>query len=80
MRWTSLIGVSLLGSAMVGSLLLRGADPALVGLLLAVGAGGMFYLTATALLPPAAERGYEGSGALAACAGFLVILVLAEGA
>jgi ZIP family zinc transporter len=80
LRWTSLVGFSLLASAVAGYVLLRGADPRLVGLLLAVGGGGMLYLTATALLPPADEQGYEGSGALAAGIGFLIILVLSEGA
>lgn len=74
--WTSLVGASLLVAAMIGWLGLRGADPSLVGLLQAVGSGGMLYLTVSALVPPSEERQYQGSGALATGAGFLTILVL----
>ena len=77
--WTSLIGASLLVSAVVGWLALRNADPALVGVLQATGAGAILYLTVTALVPPAEEYQYEGSGSLAAGAGFLAILLLSEG-
>ena len=36
----------------------------------------MLYLIVSALVPPSEERQYQGSGALATGAGFLVILVL----
>ena len=39
---------------------------------------GCCYLTVSALVPPSEERQYQGSGALATGAGFLVILFLAE--
>jgi ZIP family zinc transporter len=76
--WTSLVGASLLVSAVVGWLLLRNAGESLVGLLQAAGAGGMLYLTVSALVPPSEEQQYQGSGALATGAGFLVILFLTE--
>jgi len=50
-----------------------------VGVLQATGAGAILYLTVTALVPPAEEYQYEGSGSLAAGAGFLAILLLSEG-
>lgn len=76
--WTALVGASLLASAMVGWLVLRDAGGTTVGLLQAAGAGGMLYLTVSALVPPAEENQYQGSGALATGLGFLVILVLGQ--
>jgi ZIP family zinc transporter len=76
--WTALIGTSLFVSSLVGWLVLRDAGDGLVGFLLAAGAGGMLYLTVTQLVPPAEERQYEGSAALATWAGFLVMLLLIE--
>jgi ZIP family zinc transporter len=76
--WTSLVGVSLLASALVGWLALRGAGAGLVGVLQAAGGGGMLYLTVSALVPPSEEQQYQGSGALATGAGFITILLLAE--
>ena len=78
LTWTGLVGASLLVSAVLGWLLLREAGGSLVGLLQATGAGGMLYLTVSALVPPSEEQQYQGSGALATGAGFLVILFLAE--
>ena len=74
--WTGLVGASLFVSALAGYLLLRGASPAGVGILQAVGAGGMLYLTVSALVPPSEERQYQGSGALATGGGFVTILLL----
>jgi ZIP family zinc transporter len=76
--WTALVGMSLLASAVVGWLALRDAGGGLVGVLQAAGGGGMLYLTVSALVPPAEERQYQGSGALATGAGFLVMLLLVE--
>jgi ZIP family zinc transporter len=76
--WTSLTGAALLTSALLGWILLREAGTTLVGVLQAVGAGGMLYLTVSALIPPSEERQYEGSGALATGAGFLGILLLTQ--
>lgn len=76
--WTGLIGASLLVSAVLGWLLLRGIpDPAL-GTMFAVGAGAMFYLTITDLLPEAEEHQYQQSAAIAAGLGFMTIFVLSE--
>lgn len=76
--WTSLVGASLLASAVVGWLVLRDAGTTIVGVLQAAGAGGMLYLTVTALVPPSEEQQYQGSGALATGGGFLIILLLSE--
>ena len=45
---------------------------------MAIGAGGMFYLTITKLLPEAEERQYQQSAGLATTAGFLLIFALAK--
>jgi zinc transporter ZupT len=42
-----------------------------------VGAGGMFYLCVTELVPEAESRQYQQSSALAAAAGFVAIMLLA---
>lgn len=77
-KWTGLIGLSLFASAIAGWFFLRGLpDPAL-GLLFAVGGGGMFYLTVTDLLPEAEERHYQQSAAIAVGVGFLVIFILGQ--
>jgi ZIP family zinc transporter len=76
--WTALVGASLLVSAVAGWLALRDAGGGVVGVLQAAGAGGMLYLTVSALVPPSEERQYQGSGALATGAGFLVMLLLVE--
>ena len=74
--WTGLIGASLFGSALAGWFLLRGLPEPVLGFLFAVGAGGMFYLTITDLVPQAEERHYQQSGAVATAAGFATIFVL----
>jgi ZIP family zinc transporter len=48
----------------------------LLGLLIAIGAGGMFYLSVTELVPEAELRHYQHSSALAAAVGFVIILAL----
>ncbi len=78
MKWTGLIGLSLFVSAMAGWFLLRGLSQGMLGFLLAVGAGGMFYLTVTDLIPEAEEHHYLQSAAIAVAAGFLVLLFLSE--
>lgn len=76
-KWTGLIGISLLGSALAGWLLLRNMSPTVLGFLLGAAAGGMFYLTTTDLLPEAEKRHFQHQSAgLAAGAGFMLILVL----
>jgi ZIP family zinc transporter len=74
--WTGLIGASLFVSACLGWLALRDVADELLGVLLATGGGGMLYLTVSALVPPSEEQQYQGSGALATGAGFLLIFVL----
>lgn len=74
--WTGLVGASLFLSALAGYLLLRDVSAGAVGILQAIGAGGMLYLTVSALVPPSEERQYQGSGALATGLGFVTILLL----
>jgi zinc transporter, ZIP family len=76
--WTSLIGVALFSSAMAGWFLLRDLAPATLGLLLAAGAGAMFYLSATELVPEAESHQYQQSSAIAMAAGLLVIFTLSN--
>lgn len=76
--WTSLIGVALFVSAMAGWFLLRDLPPTILGLLLAAGAGAMFYLTVTELVPEAESHQYQQSSAIAMGAGMLVIFTLSN--
>ena len=76
--WTGLIGLSVLGSALAGWFLLRGLSQPLLGFLFGSGAGGMFYLVVTDLLPEAEERQYQQSAALSLCGGFLLMFVLSQ--
>lgn len=78
LKWTGLIGVSLFSSAMVGWFLLRGLPDPVLGFLLATGAGGMFYLTVTDLIPEAESHQYLQSAAISVAAGFLLIFALSE--
>lgn len=75
--WTSLIGLSLLASAIGGWFFLRNLSEAVLGGLLAAGAGGMFYLTVTDLVPKAEEHQFQQSAAFAIAAGFLLLFGLA---
>lgn len=77
--WTGLIGLALFVSAMAGWFLLRNLPPAVLGLLLAGGAGAMFYLTMTELVPEAESHQFQQSSAIAAAAGLLVIFSLSQG-
>jgi zinc transporter, ZIP family len=74
--WTGLIGIALLGSALVGWFFLRGLSEPVLGFLLGTGGGGMFYLTVTDLVPQAEERHYQQSAAISIAAGFMVIFIL----
>lgn len=74
--WTGLIGLALFSSATVGWLLLRDIADGVMGTLLAIGAGGMFYLAVTDLLPRSAKTQYQQSAALAAATGFLLMFAL----
>jgi zinc transporter, ZIP family len=77
LRWTGAIGGALFASSISSWLLLRTVNADVLGLLVAVGAGGMFYLCVTELVPEAELRHYQHSSALAAAAGFVTVLVLA---
>jgi ZIP family zinc transporter len=74
--WTGAIGASLFASSVISWALVRTVDTALLGFLVAVGAGGMFYLCVTELVPEAELRHYQHSSALAAAIGFVTILAL----
>lgn len=76
--WTSTIGIALVSSSVAGWLLLRDVPDVILSLLLATGAGGMFYLTVTDLLPKAEARQYQESSAIATGLGFLLILVISS--
>lgn len=76
--WTGAIGAALFVSAMAGWFLLRNLSPEALGLLLAAGAGAMFYLTVTQLVPEAESHQYRESSAIAAAAGLLVIFTLSQ--
>ena len=64
--WTGLIGLALFSAATVGWLVSRDIADGVMGTLLAIGAGGMFYLAVTDLLPRSAKTQYQQSAALAA--------------
>ena len=74
--WTGLIGLALFSAATVGWLALRDIADGVMGVLLAIGAGGMFYLVVTDLLPRSAKTQYQQSAALAAATGFLLMFAL----
>ena len=78
LRWTGLIGLSLIVAGLGGWALLRNLPQEVLSFLLAVGAGAMLYLTTTDLLPSAEEHQYQQSAALAVAAGFLTALVLSQ--
>lgn len=74
--WTSLIGLCLLVSAAAGWFLLRGLPQPVLGVLLGAGAGGMFYLTMTDLVPEAEEHHYQQVPAIAMGIGFMMMFAL----
>lgn len=76
--WTGLIGVALFGSAVIGWVALRDMPLPVLGALFGIGAGGMFYLVVTDLIPQAEERQFQQSGAIATGLGFLTIFVLSS--
>jgi ZIP family zinc transporter len=78
LKWTGLIGISLLGSALIGWFALKGLPQPVLGFLFAVGGGGMFYLTVTDLVPEAEERHYQQSAAVAIGTGFMAIFALSQ--
>ena len=78
LKWTGLIGFSLLSSAFVGWFTLKGLPQPVLGFLFAAGGGGMFYLTVTDLVPEAEQRHYQQSAAVAIGTGFMAIFALSQ--
>jgi ZIP family zinc transporter len=78
LRWTSLIGAALFVSAMAGWFLLGGVSQHVLGLLVAAGAGAMFYLTMAELVPESESHQFQQSSAVAAGVGMLVIFTLSQ--
>lgn len=76
--WTSLIGIALATSTLIGWFFLRGLSPSILGFLFGVGGGGMFYLVVTDLVPQAEERQYQQSAALSIGLGFLLMFILSR--
>ncbi|MBM3597449.1 MAG: ZIP family metal transporter [Alphaproteobacteria bacterium] len=76
MGWTGLIGAAVFCSTLVGTLLLRGLHPPILGFLFGIGAGGLFYLTVVDLVPEAAQRQYQQLSAVAMGVGFLAMFAL----
>lgn len=76
--WTGVIGIAIGVSTLAGWFFLRGLSPSVLGILFGVGAGGMFYLVMTDLVPQAEERHYQQSAALSMGAGFLFIFILSQ--
>lgn len=74
--WTGTIGIAIFCSALAGWYFLRDLPPPALGWLLGSGAGGMFYLTVTDLLPEAEERQYQQLAAVAMAVGFLIVFAL----
>lgn len=77
--WTGAIALALFVSAVVAWTSVQSVPDGLLGFLIAVGAGGMFYLTVTELVPEAELRHYQHSSALAATAGFVSMIALSAG-
>lgn len=76
--WTGLIAAAVFSSALVGWFFLRDLSGQALGGLLAAGAGGMFYLTVTDLVPEAEAHQFQQTAAIATAAGFLCMLALAS--
>lgn len=76
--WTTLIGAAVLVSSLGGWFFLRDLPQWALGILFGAGAGGMFYLTVTDLMPEAEERQYQQLSAVAMSVGFIVVFVLSS--
>lgn len=76
--WTGLIGASVLVSSFAGWYLLQDLPHPVLGFLFGAGAGGMFYLTVTDLVPEAEERQYQQIPAITMGIGFMTIFVLSS--
>lgn len=78
MGWTSVIGVALFVSALAGFFLLKSLSTTVLALMIAAGAGAMFYLTVTELVPEAESHQFQQSAAIATGIGLLVIFTLSR--
>ncbi|MGQ0560606.1 MAG: ZIP family metal transporter [Gemmatimonadota bacterium] len=76
--WTSLVGAAVFVSSIAGWLALRRLSEPIIGFLFAVGAGAMFYLTITQLVPEAEEHHYQQSAAISMAVGFIAIFALSR--
>ena len=76
--WTGLIGASVLVSALAGWLFLHRLPQPVLGVLLGAGAGGMFYLTMTDLVPEAEERQYQQLPAITMGIGFMIVFAISQ--
>ena len=76
LAWTGVIGFALFSAATLGRFVLGDMAGGVTGTLLAIGAGGMFYLTVTDLLPRSAKTQFQQSAALAAATGFLLMFAI----
>ena len=77
-KWTGLIGLSVFVSSMVGWFFLRDLPQPILGFLFSAGAGGMFYLTVTDLVPRAEERQYQQIPAITMGVSLMIIFALSE--
>jgi ZIP family zinc transporter len=78
MKWTGLIGISLFVSAVGGYFLLSKLPEFWQGSLTALGAGAMFYLATTGLVPEAESHQFEKSSGLATAAGFMAMIMITQ--
>jgi ZIP family zinc transporter len=78
LMWSSLIGVALIASALLGYFFLRDLPSGILAFLLAIGAGAMLYLSITQLVPEAEKNQFQQSAGIAATVGFLVALVFSQ--
>ena len=78
LAWTGLIGTSVLISALAGWLFLHWLPQSVLGVLLGAGAGGIFYLTMTDLVPEAEERQYQQLPAIAMGIGLMIVFSLSR--
>jgi zinc transporter, ZIP family len=77
-KWTGLIGLSVFVSSLVGWFFLRDLPQPILGFLFSAGAGGMFYLTVTDLVPQAEERQYQQIPAITMGVSLMIIFALSE--
>jgi ZIP family zinc transporter len=72
------IGASVLVSALAGWLFLHRLPQPVLGVLLSAGAGRMFYLTMTDLVPEAEERQDQQLPAITMGIGFMIVFAISR--